>query len=259
MAGLGGALADGVEVIEVGGLKIEIGHSLPFCRFMYYGLYEEHLVNWVRRNIRAGDAIIEPGTNIGYIASHLLAAVGSAGTLICLEPSRRCFDTLVRNNPTVGRGSLQLLNAALSHTEGTDTFCETPRIVSAGYGFLDSAAQPPDVGSHYPVQTHSVDGLMDRFQLDRLRLLKLDIEGSELNALRGAARTLRSRKIDAIMVETNYDPQSPVEAARNSAIWPILFDAGFFPHRITRAGRLVPIQIPPRSTEAFRHDILWQR
>ena len=253
------AFGEGVEVVQMGQLHIEIDHSIPFARNIYYGIYEEHLVNWIRRNLKPGDTVIEPGTNMGYIASQILDAITPGGRLICLEPSTRCYNTLLRHNPSASSHGMQLLHAALSNTDGTESFCETPRILSAGYGFLDSAWQPPDVGNKYPVKTYSVDRLVDEFEIERVRFLKLDVEGSELNALRGASRTLGAGKIDAIMVETGIDLDNPVEVERNSAIWPILFDAGFCPHRMTRAGRLVPIQIPPRTTKAFRQDILWQR
>jgi FkbM family methyltransferase len=226
---------------------------------MYYCIYEEHLVNWIPRNIRPGDAVIGPGTNIGYIASYLLDAINPGGDLICLEPSRQCFEALVQNNPDIGRNGMHIFNAALSHGEGIDEFCETSRIVSAGYGFLKSASQPPDEGNRYAVPTHSVDSLMESFGIETLRFLKLDIEGSELNPLRGATKSLESGNIEHIMVETNVDPDSPLEVARNSGAWAILMDAGFSPHTITRAGRLVPLRIPPAPNARFRTNVMWRR
>lgn len=254
-----GALGEGVEIVRLGGLNVEIDHRVPTTRNMYYGIYEENLVNWIHRNIRPGDAVIEPGTNIGYIASQLLDALTPGGTLISLEPSRRCYEALVRNNPEIGHNGMHLLHAALSQCEGSDEFCETSRIVSAGYGFLKSANQPPDEGDRYTVPTHSVDALMSKFRIEKLRFLKLDIEGSELNALRGAASSLQAGKIEHILVETIVDPGSPLEVERNSGAWAILKEAGFSPHKMLRTGVLVPVEIPPPPAAVFRHDIMWCR
>jgi FkbM family methyltransferase len=259
VAGMSGALATGRELVRIGALNLEIDHSVRSARSVYYGIYEEHLVNWIYRTIRPGDVVIEPGTNVGYIASQLLDAIAPTGTLICLEPSRVCYESLVNNNRATEQNGMYILNAALSDAEGIEEFCETTRIVSAGYGFLKSASQHADDGTSYLVQTHSVDWLMMSFEIPRLRFLKLDIEGSELNALRGAAKTLRDRLIDFIMVETHADPTNSILSNRNSEIWSLLATAGFRPNRMTRAGTLIPITLPPAPNASFRRDIMWAR
>jgi hypothetical protein len=57
-------------------------------------------------------------------------------------------------------------------------------------------------GSHsVRVRTTTLDGLMEREGLERLRLVKIDVERAEDAVLRGASRLLAGDRIDYLIVE----------------------------------------------------------
>lgn len=248
------------EVFNCGSLKVRVDHRLAFSRAVYYGVYEEHLINWIARNLRPGDQVIEPGTNIGFVASQILNAVGPQGLLVSLEPSRTCCAAIGEDNALAQRKDFVLLNAALSRTSGAEMYYESRRIVSRGYGCLESAGQPADA-VRYEIDTYSIDDLVVRFQIDRVRFLKLDIEGSELPALEGARHTLAAGKIDFIMVETEIDPASKPQAEVNEKIAAILSQAGFAPYWMNRNGTLASFDMESaaRGSSRIRTDLLWSR
>jgi FkbM family methyltransferase len=247
-------LRQGVDVIDIGGLNVRIDHALSVCRHMYFGTYETHLINWIARTLRPGDVVIEPGVNRGFVTGHILQAVGATGLVVALEPSHRCFTMLSEDNSGRTFSNLILVHGALGDRVSNAAFCESDRIFTHGYSCLADVARPED-SKEYPIEVYTVDALMARFDIDRLRFLKLDIEGSEPAALRGAENALASRRIDAIMVETDTRHDAPIAAELSREAIAILMHAGYQPHRMTSHGRLCPIHLDAMTD--VRTDIMW--
>ncbi len=255
---LGPRLAEQPEMLCLGGLTVELDTRLLAPQTMYYGIYEEHLTNWITRTIRAGDAVIEPGMNVGFITGHLLDRVGPSGVVIAVEPSRSCVEGIRRHNDLTSMPNLRVINAAVADDDGTERFRETPNLVNEGYGCLEAANWSGEhEGRWYDVQTRRVDTLMEEFGIRRLAFLKLDVEGSELRALRGAANALRNRAIDHIMVETYFDFDEEAGDAMRRDIWKLLESHGMRPHRMNRDGRLQPFAIAPGGPRRFMLDVMW--
>ena len=84
--------------------------------------------------------------------------------------------------------------------------------------------------------------------------MKLDIEGSELNALSGATRLLSKGAIRTILVETSLEAHLRPNA---EAIDGLLRSAGYRSHRVQRNGSLRPIDV--LNSGDLREDILWTR
>jgi FkbM family methyltransferase len=257
VAMLGRSLGSDRELLTIGGLRVEIDHAITACRYMYYGLYEEHLVNWIARTIRPGDAVVEAGANIGHITGHLLARMAGSGLLIAMEPSNLCIERLRRTNDLAALPNLQLLHAAIACNPGRELFWETTDIVAHGYGYLQPANwDNSTAGTSYEVPTRSIDEIMDHYSLERLAFLKLDVEGSEWPAIQGAARALRDGRIDHVMVETYIDRDAPRHEAE---IIDFMAVSGYRPHLMSRTGRLTPVDLRTRGCAIWRGDVMWTK
>lgn len=68
-------------------MVLDLDHTLFFHRAIYYGLYEESLVNFLKTRLRPGNIVLEPGANIGYISAVCVGLVGSTGHVHSFEPS----------------------------------------------------------------------------------------------------------------------------------------------------------------------------
>ena len=78
-----------------------------------------------------------------------------------------------------------------------------------------------------------------RFPSDRLRLLKIDVEGGEAAVLDGAAVLLAGRRCDALVVELNPEALARAGSAVSDIV-DRLGAAGYAPHRCDPDGRLRP-------------------
>jgi FkbM family methyltransferase len=235
---------------RLNGVRMELDHGNVLHRLIYYGLYEENVMNHLRRALRPGDTVIDPGANIGYFAAECLGLVGSAGRVISLEPSNTAFSILGKNNPSPPANWI-IEQAGLTDHTGEMTFYDTPRVITRGFACLEGVFEPKDRVPHQ-VRVFALDDYCAERGISRIAFLKLDIEGSELKALQGAARLLNEGAIRTILVETSLEAHLRPNAG---SIDGLLRSAGYRSHRAKRNGVLVPIDV--MDQKELREDILW--
>lgn len=137
--------------------------------------------------IDAGDVVVDAGAAIGDHTCAYLQKVGPTGTVHAFEPNPDMFECLQHNCPTAC-----LHNCGLSDRL-SEWFLDVGR-ENAGAGFLKNHQD----GNERKVSTITLDSLV----LTRLDFFKMDIEGMELFALRGAEGTIRRCK-PIIVMEIN--------------------------------------------------------
>ena len=245
------------EAININGVHVELDHNVLTHRMMYYGLYEENVVNFLKRDLRPGDVVFDPGANIGYFAAVCVGLVGERGHVYSFEPSNAAHAHIVKNNPPATGGTTPLPNWTLEHSaltdhSGTMTFYDTPRVMTRGFACLEGTYEPKDRIPHQ-VEVVSLDDYCGRRNIGSIAFLKLDIEGSELKALKGASGMLAKRAIRTILVETTLLPHT---RDLTQEIDDLLRKAGYRSFRALRNGGLVPIDV--MAQKELREDILWR-
>lgn len=132
--------------------------------------------------IPSSGTVIDVGAFIGDHTSAYLRRVGPLGRVYAFEPNPVAFSCLIRNCPKA-----ICVNAALS------CFTTTCRLI-----------EDANVGASYVVNEA---GVITAFQLDvfgfeRVDLIKIDVEGFEIDVLHGAVRTIDKHK-PTLVVEVN--------------------------------------------------------
>ena len=250
---LGGWAADPVTVRHINGINVELDSSIQYHRMMLYDLYEENVMNYLRGRLKPGMIVFDPGANIGYFAAQVLGMVSPGGQVHSFEPSKTCHARIHRNNYVKTIAGWTFNEMALTDHSGTHTFHDTPRVVTHGYAVLDGAGGPQDRIT-YEVAVSTVDDYCAAHRIARIDFLKLDIEDSELPALKGAAGMLARKAIDTILVETEIRPD---RKALNAEIFALLRTAGYLPFMAKRNGSLYSANF-----EAFvshKEDVIWER
>jgi FkbM family methyltransferase len=165
---------------------------------MYFGVYEVAVVRLFRRLLTPGETAIDVGGNIGYMALHMARLVGNAGRVHAFEPVPATADRFEQNLILNGfEAIVKLHRSAVGAAVGEadiHTFAER----GASRHVLSS--MKPLHGKHEktPARVVSLDDEVD----GPVRLIKIDIEGAEVDALRGARQTI-ARYRPHIIVENN--------------------------------------------------------
>jgi FkbM family methyltransferase len=140
----------------------------------------------------AGDYVIDAGGGWGDTALYFAHRVGSEGKVFSFEFAPENLEIMRRNlnlNPALASRT-EVISKALWTTSG--------EIVSYRANGPSTSLNPersPKFNDHSAqVPTISIDDFVAERQLSRVDFIKMDIEGAELSALKGAERTVRAFK-----------------------------------------------------------------
>ncbi|MEL6476058.1 MAG: FkbM family methyltransferase [Pseudomonadota bacterium] len=176
-----------------------IGRSLQA-----YGEWSEGEVALLSQILRPGDVVVDAGANIGAHAIPFARKVGPEGRVFAFEPQPRIHDLLTVNAFMNGLGNVVPILAGLGAAPGHARFPDRlePQNFNFGGIRLDPFIKNRIAGDrHVQIPIGPLDEMLD---LDRLRLIKADVEHMELDLIKGAARTIE-RHQPVVLLE-NGDP-----------------------------------------------------
>jgi FkbM family methyltransferase len=206
------------------------------------GTFEPNLCAVLTELIRPGDVVVDVGANEGLHTLLAAARVGPKGLVIAVEPSRR---ELARLRENVGLNELQarivIVEQALGGASGIASFAIAQPEHGGQNAFVELMNDAVQVDDVLPTAVVTLDMLADRVGR-RMDMIKIDVEGAELEVLRGGSRVLHDhRPIWAIEVGRTGDPtDGTVEAMLRNADY-VLFgidDVNATVHRMDRGARL---------------------
>ena len=159
---------------------------------------EPFTVAWIEAELRPGEVLYDIGANAGAYSLIAATAVPNA-RVVAFEPSFATFALLCENIQLNGLGGRIV---PIPVPLGASTALGTFRYTSTAPGAAShNPEESEDVVFEQSVLVHSLDDLVERFPLPAPNHLKLDVDGEELNVLRGAVGVLASQSLRTIMVE----------------------------------------------------------
>ena len=157
--------------------------------------YEERFDGALAAAIRPGDTVWDVGANLGLYTEKFANQVGPAGHVAAFEPSPRNVVKLRARFPE--SRSVTVLPIALGDQPGTATFYSN----QSADGTTDSLM--PRVQGAVPINVpiHQGDEFLARHPPN---VIKIDVEGFELEAVRGMRKTLASPNLRSVLIEVHF-------------------------------------------------------
>lgn len=171
--------------IRIGqGLTMEVDICTTVGREIYYhGSFEPAVAQFLNATLAPGQVVLDCGANVGELSLRAAQTVGAQGKVYAIEPSPQTAALLRRNVALNHATNVEVLEVALSDRDTDQTFFLGTDI----HSLSSSLWQPADFrGEQLEVRGRTLHTLLQEHGITRLDVMKLDIEGAEFTALRGA-------------------------------------------------------------------------
>lgn len=157
------------------------------------------LIDALLPHLPPGGTAIDAGANIGIFTANFARAAGPSGRVIAIEMMPETAHSLRRTIALNQLRNVELVEMALSDQAGQTLTIGMPD--DSHFGQASIIRHQRDAGQSVSVGTTTLDAVTAGLQ--RVNVLKMDLEGAELIALGGASRTLTIT--DAILYEQSQD------------------------------------------------------
>jgi FkbM family methyltransferase len=177
--------------------RSEVARSL-YQRWMARRDYEENFSNRLLAAIRPGDVVWDVGANVGLYTRRFLER--QAGRVVCIEPAPAAVAQLNATYPADGPyGSrVDVLPLALSNVNGAAGF------LASGDDVTNRLVGANDRGPVIDVPVERADALVARGAAPMPNVVKVDVEGFELEVMQGFGDLLARRELSGVFIEIHF-------------------------------------------------------
>lgn len=165
------------------------------------GIFEADNVGVLQRIYRPGTYMFDVGANLGLMALPVLGS-GKESKVVSFEPSPNTLPWLKRTMAASGLGDRwRIVEKALGSTPGVESF-SLSALAEGLYDGLKHTHRAPEV-SRVQVEVTSLDKEWQALGRPQVSVIKIDVEGGELDVLRGAEECL-SREKPYVLLEWSH-------------------------------------------------------
>jgi FkbM family methyltransferase len=175
-----------------------------FCRinrddFLFMTNHENEVMEHFKPN--SGEIVVDVGAHIGLYSLIAAKKVGASGKVIAIEPDPENFRILRKNivlNQSMNIDALEC--AAYSAKERLKLFLPE---LEQGRTIFNTVMQERGKTSvnFLEVEANTLDNILESKNIKEVNWIKIDVEGAELEVLKGASKTLSSNKNTTFVIE----------------------------------------------------------
>jgi FkbM family methyltransferase len=184
----------------VNGMPIEVDpRDMVGSHILRFGVWEPETAGFFYCWLRPGMTFVDAGAHVGHHTLLASELVGAEGRVIAFEPHPLLGPVLRRNIERAGCANATLSAMALGRASGAADL-----ILHPCDNFGASSLQGDSQAGHRPrarVEVTTLDDYLERAGAPMVDVLKLDVEGAELDVIDGASRTLAANPDILLVVE----------------------------------------------------------
>ncbi|MEP7340417.1 MAG: FkbM family methyltransferase [Acidobacteriota bacterium] len=171
-----------------------------FCRMVYFWDFEIETRQFLKSILSPGDVFLDVGANVGLFSLIAARCVGANGQVHAFEPVGKTYERLVDNVKVNRLINVTCHRLALSDKDGEAVMT----IATDGHDAWNSLGKPymGDSFDSETIITRTLDSFLDEYSLlNKVKAIKVDVEGWEAYVLAGGMKTLSSAQAPLIIVE----------------------------------------------------------
>jgi FkbM family methyltransferase len=210
----------------------------------FTGVYDSKSVKFVKKTLSEGDTFLDIGANIGCFTLVGSQKVGRSGRVIAFEPVDFVSKKLENN---IFLNKLDNVTIVRKAVYEKDTHIKLHLARQENLGMSSIQRHDSESGEIINVEAISLDEYLRKENINEVKIIKIDIEGAELPALKGMDNIL-SRLKPVLMVEVSPDvTKSSKERLR---VFDLLYQKNYERFIIQNDGKLRP----PNDQELNDHS-----
>ncbi len=142
--------------------------------------------------------VLDVGSNFGYLASVWADSIASKGQVLAFEPNKNLYNSIQKTIATnlKFKTNLKVFNLAVGSRKG--------KVKLNASAFSSNTEAMSTALESYEVNMVKLDDFVIEQQVERIDIIKIDVDGIELDILKGAASILKNNE-SIVIVETNDD------------------------------------------------------
>jgi FkbM family methyltransferase len=207
--------------------------------YTFRDYYEPELA-YLEKHLSPGKVFVDAGANFGIYTAMASKAVSEAGRVIAFEPSTRAFPVLQRNIAINGFKNVLAFPVALTDKPGRARLYHHSAVGSDA--LAKDSSFPPDAYAQ-EIETESLDNVLAKTSIKRVDVIKMDVQGAEELAMRGASETVTSMR-PVIVFE--YHPAGAISMGLEpDGAWRFLRGQNYEFFNIGQDGKCTRLLTPP--------------
>lgn len=211
------------------GLRMQGNTVDVIQRYLYYfGIWEPDVTAVLGSRLREGDVLVDIGANIGYYTLLGARLVGANGLVVAVEPAPKIMSELTANIRANNLTNVRTRQVALSDHAGRLRLFDGPP------DNIGHTSLVPTDGPSIEVDVTTGAELLADIDPGRIRLIKVDVEGAELEALKGLVPVLERAERADVLLEVS-SRHMPGGRAAVDEIFAIMGDLGFAAYQVHNA------------------------
>ncbi|MDF2551510.1 MAG: hypothetical protein K0R77_785 [Chryseobacterium sp.] len=188
------------QIIYRGNLKLQVNLSDWIQQQLYFlGDYEKPEIDYLSDFLKPGNVFIDIGANIGLFSLNASEIVGEKGKIYAFEAFPPNYNQFKENISLNKFENIIAENKAISSQNSTIEILYNEKDNNIGM----ASAFLKDFTSKEVVESTTLDQYSVDHHINRIDLIKIDIEGGEYDALLGMTRILTEIK-PQILIEINH-------------------------------------------------------
>ena len=207
------------------------------------GKFEQGELRFVEKLLAVGMTVLDVGAHHGLYTLLAAKRVGGTGRVVAFEPSARERKRLLRHLRVNRCWNVDVVPFALGEKAG-----EADLFQVEGLHNWCNSLRPPDVNERtrtVRIEVRRLDDVLDTLEIGRVDFVKLDVEGAELEFLRGAVKLLKgeAQPVRPVILAEVQDLRTRPWGyrARETVRW--LAAIGYEWFELNSEGRLKPVSI----------------
>ena len=183
-------------VLVARNLGRSLGINKLLARFILGTEYEKNYDLEFSKCIQRGDCIWDIGANVGHYTELFSHRVGDTGKVIAFEPSPTNFTRLSEKCSSLS--NVSLFQVGIGATDSMLKFIQGGDSLGATSRFVDEKSDGESIS------IRSAESLLEHATAPWPNVVKIDVEGFELDVLNGFGRLLENKDLRAIGVEMHF-------------------------------------------------------